>query len=351
VTGADAPAGAVAYGIDVGGTKILGVALSPTGAVLAERKVPTPDSVVTPVVSTADHEDPVETLANAVACVVDDLRREVRPGTAVESVGIGLPGLVATGALLFAPHLPNVATPHGLERSPSFSSLVAMRLSCVPMIYNDANLAAVAEITLGAERAVGNALLVTLGTGIGGAIVIDGEVRVGAHGLAAEFGHMVVDPSGPPCPCGRRGCWERYASGGGLARLAREAALAGTIPEAVVLAGGHPELVRGEHVTTAASRGDKGSLEVVEQLGWWVALGLANLSVVFDPDVVVVGGGLVAAGEMLLAPTRSAFASLILGGGARPEVRIVPATLGEGAGAIGAALASSGFLGAHAPRR
>ena len=134
--------------------------------------------------------------------------------------------------------------------------------------------------------------MVTLGTGIGGGLLQGGTLLTGAHGFAGELGHMVVDPSGPPCPCGRRGCWERFASGGGLGRLAREAAQAGQLPEVVALAGGDPEAVRGEHVTAAARAGDPGALAVIGQLGWWVALGLANLVAVVDPSMVVLGGGL-----------------------------------------------------------
>jgi glucokinase len=163
---------------------------------------------------------------------------------------------------------------------------------------------------------------------------------VGGHGYAGEIGHMVVDPAGPPCPCGRRGCWERYASGGGLGLLAREAAMAGRLPAVVALAGGDPESVRGEDVTAAALAGDADARQVVEQLGWWVGFGLANLTCVLDPTCIVLGGGLVAAGELWFEATRAAFAALVEGGSAREPVVIVPAAFGERAGAVGAALAA-----------
>jgi len=353
VTGG-APVAATAYGVDVGGTKILGVALSGDGAVQAELRVPTPE----PLRAAAAAADPHGALAGAVADVVRRLggrvRDDVGPPDAArppgpEPVGVGLPGMVTGGTLQFSPHLSGAVDRIGASAA-AFSLRLSAELAGAPVVvHNDANLAALGELTLGAARGVRQGIVVTLGTGIGGAIVVDGEVRAGAHGMAGEVGHMVVDPSGPPCPCGGKGCWERYASGGGLARLAREAALAGTIPEAVALAGGHAELVRGEHVTQAAAAGDAGSRRVVEQLGWWLALGLANLAAAFDPERMVVAGGLVAAGEMLLAPTREAFASLLLGRTTRPEIPIVAAELGERAGAIGAALAASGFLGAVAP--
>jgi glucokinase len=149
---------------------------------------------------------------------------------------------------------------------------------------------------------------------------------------------MCVDPQGPRCPCGRRGCWERFASGSGLARLARDAAFAGRIPGVVALAGGDAEDVRGEHVTRAAATGDHGALSVMADFGWWVALGIAALVNVLDPEVVVVGGGLVAAGDLLLEPTRAAYLDLVLAPAHRPPVEIRAAALGERAGAVGAAL-------------
>ena len=180
--------------------------------------------------------------------------------------------------------------------------------------------------------------MLTLGTGIGGGLVVDGQLVVGAHGFAGEVGHMVVDPSGPPCPCGQRGCWERFASGSGLGRLGREAAQAGRAPSLVELAGGDPEAVRGEHVTRAAAAGRPDALAVMESFAWWLGLGLANLVNLLDPEVVVVGGGLVEAGECLLGPTRRALSRLVQAGHLRPEVPVLPARLGERAGAVGAAL-------------
>jgi glucokinase len=180
-------------------------------------------------------------------------------------------------------------------------------------------------------------LLVTLGTGIGGGIISAGRLLRGAHGFAGEIGHMVVNPHGPPCRCGQRGCWERYASGGGLGRIAREAAHAGQADRILELAGGDPENVRGEHVTAAAGEGDAQAAEVFRRLAWWLALGLANLANIYDPSVFVLGGGLIEAGEVLMTPTRAAFAELVEGADHRPMIDIVPAQLGERAGAIGAA--------------
>ena len=153
---------------------------------------------------------------------------------------------------------------------------------------------------------------------------------------------MVVDPDGPECPCGQRGCWERYASGGGLARLARKAVEDGEARAVLALAGGDPDAIRGEHVAAAAAAGDAEACAVVAELGWWVGLGLANLANILDPEAFVVGGGLVEMGDLLLDPTRTAFATLLQGRAWRPAIPVVAAALGPRAGAIGA-----GCLGAE----
>jgi glucokinase len=156
---------------------------------------------------------------------------------------------------------------------------------------------------------------------------------------------MIVDPHGPLCVCGRRGCWERFASGAGLARFGREAAEAGRAPGIVELAGGDPEAVRGEHVTAAAQAGDAGALAVMGELAWWVALGVANLVNILDPEVVVIGGGVGEVGELLLEPVREHYLDSVLGPTSRPDVRIVSAELGDRAGAVGAALLAQGAGG------
>jgi len=319
-------------GVDIGGTKVFGVALSGHGSVLADARVPTPH-VEEPASGEQGNEPGVD-VADAVAAVVASLKGRLgRSGDTPMAVGVGVPGMVdRSGTLRLAPNLPS-ATGSDLRQ------LVVTRIpGSVIVVENDANCAALAEQQFGALRGVREALMVTLGTGIGGGLVIGGEVRSGAQGFAGEIGHMIVDPSGPPCPCGRRGCWERYASGGGLGRLAREAAYAGRLPHVVARAGGDPENVHGEDITREAVAGDDGALGVLEELGWWVALGLANLVAVVDPECCVIGGGLAEAGELLLAPTRRAFAELVEGSTVRPEISIVAAELGERAGAVGAAL-------------
>ncbi len=300
--------------MDVGGTKVLGVLTTSDGEVLGEERVPTPAGG--------------EAILDAVVAVID----EVRAGTDTARIGVGVPGLVDNdGVLRFAPNLP------GVVELPVRSGIEQRVPGATVRVENDATCAVWGERVLGAAKDIDHVLLVTLGTGIGGGIVSDGRLLRGANGFAGEIGHMVVDPHGPPCRCGKRGCWERYASGSGLGRIGREAANAGQADRVIELAGGDPEDVKGEHVTAAAAEGDEQAVEIFGRFAWWLALGLANLANIYDPSVFVLGGGLVEAGELLMAPTRTAFTELVEAAEHRPTVDIVPAQLGEHAGAIGAA--------------
>ncbi len=325
-------------GVDIGGTKLFGLALGPDDDVVAEARLATPQLEESGRGSGGQLGADV---ADAVAELVRRLleRSETRtPGRL--AVGVGAPGMVdRRGVLRFAPNLPGAA-------GADLRRLVAERLPQASVIVeNDANCAAIGELAFGALHGVDEAVMITLGTGIGGGLVAGGQLRTGAFGFAGEIGHMIVDPAGPPCPCGRRGCWERYASGGGLGRLAREAAFAGRLAIVVAQAGGDPENVHGEDITRAALRGDEGALGVLEELGWWVALGLANVVAMVDPELIVLGGGLAEAKDLLLHPTRRAFAELVEGARTRPEIEIMGATLGERAGAVGAALAARSAWG------
>ncbi len=315
----------VTYGVDIGGTKVLGVALGPEHDIVAEARVPTPRG---------KREIVGSHVAEAVAQVVVELDRALGT-TGATPVGVGAPGMVdRQGRLCFAPNLPQA---HGVD----WTELIGDRLpGRAVLIENDANFAVLAEHRLGAARGYRNVVMVTLGTGIGGGIVLDGRVQVGSAGFAGEIGHMVVDPAGPACPCGRRGCWERFASGAGLGVFAREAALAGNLGEVVRMAGGDPESVRGEDVSAAAAGGDPAALRVIEQVGWWIGFGLANLACVLDPECFVLGGGVVQAGDLLVDAARATFTELVEGGERRPGAVIVPAAFGERAGAVGAAFAA-----------
>jgi glucokinase len=318
-------------GVDVGGTKVLGVAVDSDGKVVGQGRAATPSAAGFP-----NDQAASDRVIEAIAEVVLSLDPEPADGD-LPALCVGIPGLVDdAGTMHFAPNLPAGV---GVDFRARVSASVGTRRV---VIDNDATCATIGEWLLGGARGATDAVVVTLGTGIGAGIVSNGTLVRGAHGYAGEAGHMVVDPSGPACSCGRRGCWERYASGSGLARLAREAATAGRLNEVIANVSGDPESVRGEHVTAAASGGDPGALEVMGELGWWIALGLANLTAVLDPSVIVIGGGLVSAGELLLAPTRRAYDAIAYATDDRPEVRIIEAELGELAGAVGAALVARG---------
>jgi glucokinase len=301
----------VGVGIDVGGTKCLGVVLDPDGTVVREDRRPTPSG----------HD--------AIVAVLAELASSLGP---YDAIGVGVPGLVTTaGVLRAAPNLHDVA-------EFDVAGMLGQRLGRHVWVDNDATCATLSEWRLGAGRDCDDVVLVTLGTGIGGGLVAGGRLQRGHNGFAGEFGHMVIDPSGPPCPCGRRGCWERFASGSGLARLAREAAVGGRVDRVVQLAGGDAEAVRGEHVQVAAREGDSGARGVIDEFGRWVALGLVNLTNALDPQRFVLGGGLAAGADLYLEPIRRWFGELLYSPSLRPHPEVVFAHGHERAGAIGAAL-------------
>jgi glucokinase len=313
-----APGGGLLAGVDIGGTKVLGVLVDPArpSEVVDEARVPTPGG------ETA--------VLDAIAGVVSTLA--LRSQEPIVAMGVGIAGLVdRSGTLRVGPNLPGlrgVRVGQGLDA----------RLGLPVRVDNDATCAAWAEHVAGAARGVRDAVCVTLGTGIGAGIVAEDDLVRGGHGYAGEAGHMVVDPSGPQCPCGRRGCWERFASGSGLGRLGREAAEAGRFPRGIVLAGGVSESVRGEHVTRAAAEGDDDALAVLREFAGWVALGIGNLVNLLDSSLVVIGGGLVEAGDVLIEAVREAMPERVMSAEERPALQVVAAELGEHAGAIGAAL-------------
>jgi glucokinase len=311
----------ITVGVDIGGTKILGVAVDAAAPdkVLAEQRVDTPRGA--------------PRVLDAVDKMISSLgQRPELHGRAIRAVGVGIAGLVdRNGVLYMGPHLPT------FRKEPVQSNL-QLRLGLPVAVDNDATCAAWAEHRTGAARSVDDSVCVALGTGIGAGIVAGGQVLRGAHGFAGEAGHMMVDPTGPVCPCGRRGCWERLGSGSGLGRLAREEAEADRLDRALELAGGQVAALQGEHVTRAAREGDAQALALLRRFGWWVAVGLSNLVTLLDPQMVVIAGGLTEIGEPLMEPVRDHFDGLVMAPGARPDTRIVAAELGERAGAIGAAL-------------
>jgi glucokinase len=301
-------------GIDVGGTKFLGVVIDASGDVVAEVRRPTPVG-----------ED-------ALLQALTEVAEALGPW---DSIGVGMPGLVnRDGVIRSSPHLPGV-TDFDLR------SALGKQLGRSIAVDNDATCAALAEWRVGAGRGSQDLVMVTLGTGVGGGIVADGRLVRGCNGFAGEFGHMVVDPDGLECPCGRRGCWERYAAGTGLAQLARTATLLGRGAVILALAGGDPSAIRGEHVQQAARGGDPDALAIIEDFGRWVAIGLVNLANTLDPERFVLGGGVAATPELYIGSITRWFSSLLYAPDHRPHPVVTFASLGERAGAVGAALLSS----------
>ncbi|MGY1835496.1 ROK family glucokinase [Blastococcus sp. SYSU DS0510] len=307
-----------ALGIDIGGTKVAGGLVAPDGAIVATARRATPGA------SVGDTED-------AIAAVVEELA-DGHAG-AIVGVGVGAAGWFdRTGdTVLFSPHL--------AWRNSTLRKDLAARLQRPLWVGNDADAAAWAEYRYGAARGADLALMITLGTGIGGGIVLDGRLRRGSHGVAGEWGHMRVVPDGRLCACGNRGCWEQYASGTALGQTAREVARTSPAAAAVLLerVDGEPDRLTGEHVARAAYDGDPLALELVTEVGHWLGQGIADLAAVLDPEVVVIGGGVSVLGEMVLRPARERLERALPGRGFRPGPRVVAAALGAQAGIVGAA--------------
>lgn len=306
-------------GVDVGGTKILSVLveLPPHGGrplVLDRELLP----------SHAGSGQVIDMIIRSISTLME------RDATEPAAIGVGLAGFVdRQGIVRTAPNTPGLI---GLD----VAGELGRRFDLPTLVDNDANCAAVSAHRM-SGRTCDSLVAVTLGTGIGGGIVLDGRLLRGANGFAGEPGHMVVDPDGPLCACGQHGCWETFASGTGLARLAREAVLAGRAP-AVLAAAGSVEAVRGEHVTDLLHERDPGAMAVFTDFAGYVALGVANLIMLLDPDAVVIGGGLSAHGELLEeligAEMERRFASAVRG----RNVQIMVGPGGPESGAVGAAI-------------
>jgi glucokinase len=301
-------------GIDIGGTKLLGVVATEKGEVLTERRQPTaagPDAVLA-----------------AISAVIAELVA-AEPGIA--AVGVGLPGLVdLDGVVHYSPNLPGFVDVAARER---------LAVACpVPLVVdNDANVAALGETLHGAGRGRRDVLVVTLGTGIGGGLVLGGVVHRGGFGFAAEIGHFTVDPAGPPCACGARGHWEAVASGTALGRRAREWAGRGDAPNVLARAGGIVDAVTGHDVGEAARAGGGDGRAILVEHARAVALGLGGLINILDPELIVISGGLVELGDLLLEPVRAALPEYVEAAPLRPLPPVLAAALGEHAGAVGAA--------------
>ncbi len=303
-------------GVDVGGTKIAAGVVDAQGQILERIRVSTPATTA-------------ESVEEGIVAAVLTLRA----GHDVAAVGVAAAGFVdeSRSMLRFAPNLPMADRP--------LRDLLAPRLGVAVVVENDANAAAWGEYRFGGGRGVSDVVLLTVGTGLGGGIVLDGRLLRGAFGVAGEFGHVRMVPDGLPCGCGSRGCWEQYTSGSALIRQAR--VLVSEQPAAaarlLALAGGDPAAIDGRMVTTAAAEGDPAARALLAEVGRWLGEGIADVADVLDPAVVVVGGGVSEAGELLLGPARAAFEARLSAAAHRPHLQITAARLGNDAGLIGAA--------------
>jgi glucokinase len=304
-------------GVDVGGTSVRAGLVDAAGALLDLRRAATPAGD--------------QALEDAIVGVVTEL---VTAHRGVRGVGLAVAGFVSHDRrhVGFAPHLSWRCVP--------VADRIERRLDVPVVLEHDANAAALAEYHYGAALGGGVALLVVLGTGIGGALLVDGQLYRGAHGVAPELGHLRLVPDGRPCVCGKRGCWERYCSGTGLATtalelLAAHRAVSGPLARE---AGGDPQRLSGRRVALAARDGDPVARRAMAELARWLGEGLALVADVYDPEVVVIGGGVSESAPLFLDAAREHYAARVTGAGYRPLARIRTAQLGPEAGIVGAAL-------------
>jgi glucokinase len=302
-------------GVDIGGTKIAAGVVDEEGVIHGVHKVPTPDT----------SEGIVDAIASAVSGAGE--------GHQIEAVGIGAAGYVddKRATVLFAPNIN--------WRHEPLKDKVEQRVGLPVVVENDANAAAWGEYRFGAGQGHEDVICITIGTGLGGGVIIGNKLRRGRFGVAAEVGHIRVVPDGLLCGCGSQGCWEQYASGSALVRYARQRA--GAQPEnaeiLLSLAGGTPEGIQGRHVSEAARQGDPVAVDSFRELARWAGSGLADLASLFDPSAFIIGGGVSDEGELVLDPIRKSFRRWLVGGEWRPHAQVLAAQLGGGAGLVGAA--------------
>ncbi len=308
-----------AVGVDIGGTKIAVGVVDASGQILTKVRRPT------------QPENPAsidEAIADAVA--------ELSSSYEVGAVGVAAAGFASSDRnhMTFAPNINWRDYPLGDN-----VRALLKRDDVIVVVENDANAAGWAEYVHGAGKGTGTMAMLTIGTGLGAALVVDGELVRGAYGFAAELGHLRMVPEGESCGCGQRGCWEQYASGSALTREARKAASTDEAAAAAILAlgSGDPALIEGPHVTEAAKAGDPLAISLLADLGRWIGEGCAQVSAVLDPEVFVVGGGVIDAGDLILEPAREAFHEHLTARGHRPVPPILAADMGNDAGIVGAA--------------
>lgn len=303
-----------AIGFDVGGTKIA-VGVVAGNRIVCRREISTT-------------RDADTSLPAILADMAHDLTARY---PAITAIGVGAAGMIEwpSGYIRWAPN--------NAYRDLPLQQVLAAATGLPAVVENDANAAAWGEAQAGAGTGHCDLIVVTVGTGIGGGIISNGSLQRGQTGIGGEVGHLIVNPErGHRCGCGATGCLEAMASGTALGRLGRAAAAAD--PDGMIAALADDEAITGETVFRAASQGDPVARQLFSELGYWLGIGIASLVALYDPELVIITGGLVATGELLLAPTRAAFERFVFARDRRALPAIVPARLGTDAGIIGAAL-------------
>lgn len=302
-------AGVPSIGVDIGGTKVLAAVVDEAGRVVDTATTATPGK------GSGIDDATAQEVEDALVGVITDLTREHGRCT----VGVAAAGFVdAVGEKVrFAPHLPWRDEP----LSARLTDRLGHRVVGEVHVDNDANAALWAEVRFGAAAHAEHVVMITLGTGIGGALLLGGALHRGLNGMAGELGHMQVVPEGRLCECGGRGCWEQYCSGRALGRAAAAAGSG----------------LSGPQLTEAAQSGDPAAVAAYDEVGRWLGVGAANVAAAVDPELIVVGGGVSAAGELLLDPARRALAESLVGTGHRVLPELVGARLGPLAGVVGVA--------------
>jgi glucokinase len=304
-----------AVGIDIGGTKIAGALVDESGRIVRESRVPTP-----------------ETYGDDIIDAVVALVSELTEGAEAIGVGVAAAGFINADQATIA-YAPNIGW-----RNEPLKAKIEAKISLPVILENDANAAGWAEFKFGAGRATKNMIMLTIGTGVGGAVIADSRLLRGGFGIGGELGHIRVVPDGLLCGCGAHGCIEQYGSGTALLKAARQLAEAGTDEGAILrqLRDQAGEL-SGEEVYEAILLGDPGALRLLRELGQWLGETVASLTAVLDPEVVVIGGGVSAVGDLLLDPIRKSFLENLPARGFRPELSVKAAEFVNDAGVIGAA--------------
>jgi glucokinase len=304
-----------AIGIDIGGTKIAGALVDAQGQIVLEERVPSPAG------------DP-EAMVDAVVGLIERLSANH------EVIGAG----VAAAGFIDADQSTIIYAPNISWRNEPFKAKLEAKLRIPVIIENDANAAGWAEYKYGAGRGYKHMIMLTIGTGVGGAVIADSRMLRGGFGIAGELGHIRVVPDGLLCGCGQHGCLESYASGSALLRAAKELAASGD-PEGARLREIEAEAgkLTGLEVYQAILEGDAGALRILGELGSWLGQAIGSLVAVLDPEVVVIGGGVSAAGDLLLDPIREAYLAHLPARGYRPELKITAAEFVNDAGVVGAA--------------